>query len=134
MLVAKFQSQNFSHKIFVTNFFFTKFQSHNFSHNLLSLLSQLTILSLLSLLSLLSQLSQLSQMSLLSLLSHRQVGRQVLITLQYSKGHFFTNITDRRTDRPTDGPTNGRTDERTAQQLDFQSFSGQLKIGPGLIS
>ena len=57
-------------------------------------LAQNLLLSLLSLLSLLLLLSLLSQ---LSLLSHRYV----LITLWYSKGHFFTNTSLRQTDRPT---------------------------------
>ena len=44
-------------------------------------------------------------------------------SFSYSKGHFFTNITDGPTDRGTDGPT--------VQQLDFYICSGQLKIAPG---
>ena len=80
----------------------TQFQSPNFSHTILFTQFQ----SLLSLLLLLSLLSQLSQMSLLSLMCHRQVGRQVLITLQYSKGHFSQTS---RTDRPTDQQIKGRT-------------------------
>ena len=58
-------------------------------------------------------------MSLVSLLSYKQVGRQVFITSQYSKGRIFHKY---------DGPTDGPTDRRTDGQLGFKSCSGQLKI------
>ena len=57
----------------------------------------------------------MSQLSLLSLLSHRFEGRLVLVTIWYSKGHFFTKVPDRQTNGPID------------RRLEFQSSSKQLK-------
>ena len=86
ILVTKLQSQNFSQKIVITNFYHnilvTKFQSQNLNHKFLVTKCHYCHYCLIS----------------------RQEGR-FFITFRYSKGHFFTKMTNRRTDRPTDEDT-----------------------------
>ena len=115
ILVTKLKSQNFTHKMIVTNY-----QSQHF----LSLLSLLSLSSLPSLPSLLSLLSQLSQLSLLSLMLYKQIGRQVQVTIQYSKCHFLTKVSD----RPTNGRTDGRTDIDTSRAAQYIVYSVQHTV------